>query len=886
MTMTSRLALATAFLAMTPTVSFAQIATDEEASVQDTIIVVGTRGSLDAALDRKRNSTGFVDAIVAEDISQFPDTNIAEALQRVAGVTINRQQGEGTEIVLRGFTPEFSRVEVNGLTALGTGASRNFNFSVFSSELFNVAEVRKTSSSDRTEGGLAGTVNLVTAKPLDFDTDENIFSVRADAIYSELAESTNPRAAISVGRNWNDKFGIAATVAYSQTSLDSNEYSVTAWDFARDSIVDSAEAGLSEEVLDAWIPRVPIRFDYDWERERIGGALDIQAAPIDGVELTWSTIYSDTARVGIQNRADLFELEGGLGAPTDFTLDSGRLIAATFTNAQPRTYTQDRDFADEFFQSSFQGEFDISDNLKLDTQLGYVKSTSSYFDEWSSYGVFGTASYQLEGNFITGTFVPDNNQDGTPDNDGSAIDLSDPSSYPNFRFWRRHDVQQENTELSLAGSLTYEFDNNTFFKSAAGGIRYAEQVNDLNFLRITNRDLTVANQSPGGLQGNLDVASIIPFSIDGQPTSYPSTIIQVDNDLARTAFIDGADPIPPLDRLRSYEVSEDTLAVFAKVDFETNRMVGDIGVRYVTTDLTSEGTRTILNAETEVSIENSYDEILPSATARFSLTDEVIIRGHVGKTLNRPQLGDVSPQANIDIGNNVGNAGNPELDPFTAWNFDLGVEWYFGEEGLISITGFYKDIGSIVETLTEDVTLQLPPTTGGPLQPTVISLQRPINGDSATVQGIEATIQTPFTFLPAPFDGFGGVFNYTFADSEATFANEEDIRTVTLPGLSKNSFNAILYFQNERIDTRLAYTWRDQYLDQTFASGGNPSFRDSFGQLDYSLDYNIRENLTLRFEALNLTQEQVIGFTADRKDLPSDVIDNERIFSLGIQYKY
>ena len=299
----------------------------------------------------------------------------------------------------------------------------------------------------------------------------------------------------------------------------------------------------------------------------------------------------------------------------------------------------------------------------------------------------------------------------------------------------------------------------------------------------------------------------------------------------------------------------------------------------------TQGSRSISNVVTPLTVERTYDNVLPSVSLKAGLSDTLTFRIAAGRTINRPKLADLSVRSTLDVGRNVGSSGNPDLDPYTASHFDAGLEWYFGREGLVAATYFRKDIDSLVETLAEDVTLVVPGTLGGPAVPTEFQLTRPINGDKAKVQGVEFMIQSPFTFLPRPLQGFGGMFSYTFTDSRANFTNVDDVSSVQLPGLSKHSFNAVLYHQTAKSDIRLAYAWRDDFVDNPFGPGGNPIWQAAYGQLDLSASYNLTDRISFKFEALNLTKEGEFLYTAGRKDLPVRRADNERRFALGIRYK-
>ena len=890
----SILALA-ASLAFSGTAAAQSTADSETPLVADVIVVEGTRGALNRALTVKREDLNFIDAIVAEDIAQFPDNNIAEALQRVPGVTINRDNGEGRTIVVRGFTPNFTRVEINGLTAVTTQNSRNFDFAVLASELFSSAEVRKSASANYAEGGLAATVNLTTPKPLDFD--DVVFVASADGAYAEQADELNSRASLVVAKNWNDVFGVAASFAYSDQSLFREDYTVGSWDFARDSIANSAEPGLPEELLDARFPRNPRRQLLDQNRERLGGTLDIQFRPSDAVELTLSGIYSDSTRSGPELRFDFLELEGGLTNPRDFVIDNGRVVAGVFDSAQPRVYSQFLDLNDTFAQAAFDGRFNLTETLRATAKVGYSRAEAETLSDFWSFGVFGTGSFQLEGDYVIPSFIPDNDNDGVPDNDGSAIDFSDPANFVNWRFFSGARVLQVNDEWSFEGAVEKDFAQTPFLSAVSVGVRYADRAADRERGEFVARPSDPGSAAPaGGLGADPSIQTLVPWNLSGAPAAYPDDIFRINNEAALSVF-GVPDFVRPVNPLQSFRISEESIAGFVKADFELDRLRGDAGVRVVSTDTTSSGARSlrgiaaIVGGQTiddieDVTFDNSYTEVLPSTNWRYAARDDLIIRAAAGKTLTRPGLADLSPESTIDIGRGTGRSGNPELEPFTAWNYDVSVEWYFAPEALFGVSVFHKDIGALVETLTEDVILDLPGTQGEPPSPTTISLRRPINGDSASVTGVEVIAQTPFSFLPGPFGNLGGAFNYAFADSSATFSNEDDVRSITLPGLSKHSFNAVLYYQDGRIDTRLAYNWRDDYLAQTFGSGGQPIYRDAFGQLDFSVNYRLLDSLELRFEALNLTDEGVFEYTDQREDLPTSFADNERIFKFGLRFEY
>lgn len=854
----------------------------------DEVVVVGTRASLGDALAVKRGADGFVDAIVASEIAQFPDLNLAEALQRVPGVTITRNQGEGSQLIVRGFTPDFTRVEINGMSATPTSLGREFNFSIFASELFTRAEVRKTGSADQTEGGLAGTVSLFTPKPLTF-AEGPIFAASTQASYADKSERTDPRGAIVFGRNWGDRFGVVATAAYSQQTFLSQWADTSNWDRASDSIVDAQEVGVSREVLDAWIPRAPRLMRFDRDRERIGGSLDVQFRPNAASLLTWSTLYGQTERSGLELRTDLAELEGGLLRPRDVVVDGvvdgrGRIVSGVFPLATARVYTTENSDDEEFVQSVLRGEFELGANWSLNTQIGLTEGRGVFFDRAYSFGREGDGTVRVDGDFVSVAVA--------------GVTSDSPAGYNLFRFADFRIRTKQDDEYAAQFDLTRHLQ----FGPLSGitfGARYADHTASViedkwGGLTDTNAVFPAAARGANGRAVGLAGAptgavTLLPFGVSGQPANFATQIMQLDFDVLDAFYgLTGLQTAyRPLD---SYEVSEAITAAYARVDVDTEMggvtVTGNLGLRWVDTALVSSGARQIGNAITPIRVERSYEEVLPSATLRADLNDSLVLRGAAGRTLNRPTLADLSPRSTLDLGRNVGSSGNPELDPYTATYYDLGLEWYFASEGLIAATYFRKDIDSLVETLAEDVTLVVSGTLGGPAVPTQFQLTRPINGDEAQVQGLEFIVQTPFTFLPAPFDGLGGLFNYTFTESEANFTDAGNVSSVQLPGLSKNSFNAVLYYQTDALDVRFAYAWRDEFVDIPFGPGGNPIWQDAFGQLDLSATLNVTDQLAVKFEGLNLTDQGEFLYTAGRKDLPVRRADNERRFAIGLRYTY
>jgi TonB-dependent receptor len=248
--------------------------------------------------------------------------------------------------------------------------------------------------------------------------------------------------------------------------------------------------------------------------------------------------------------------------------------------------------------------------------------------------------------------------------------------------------------------------------------------------------------------------------------------------------------------------------------------------------------------------------------------------------MTRPPLASLSPATSIDASRLEGKKGNVNLLPYTSNNIDLGAEWYFAGESLVAAALFYKKIDALVENTvsTEVVTYRQQISNEQVTGP--IEFTQPENGTDASVKGLELSFQSPLTFVSESLSDFGTILNFTYTDSAASFAEEGDIRSTTLPGLSKNSYNAVVYYDNQIFDARLSYAWRSDYVDYF----PEAKYQDDYGQLDFSSNYNITDNLSVQFEALNLTDEQVVKMQSNNPQLAISLEQLERRVMFGVRY--
>lgn len=870
------------------------------------IVVTGFRGSLQRSLTVKRNATGITDAITAEDIGKFPDLNISESLQRIPGVTLDRNSfGEGQQINLRGLGPTFTLVEINGVAGTSNndggrfggssgGGGRGFSFEILPAELFTSAVVNKTSLPSLTEGGLAGVVQLETPRPL---SQKDGFHISASAIgnYSNINKQVDPRGSVSLSYRPSESFGITASLAYADTTFRSDTIEGGSWRAFSNANTGPIKATAAVgAALNANGPRYYYFRDH---RKTLGTTLAIQARPSDTLELTVDGLYGKLKSDRLALRDDM-AIEGGANAPTNTVIEnmSGRdvITSGDFTNIQQRVGANFYKTDESFLQLSGSVKWTPANAWTITPMVGYSRRKSDRtFDLYSfrladSAGKFdpGVVSYKTRGNFL--------------DFSSTATDfMSNPKNFllNTFAFRPTSDKDSE---------FSTKLDVERTFDSAIKNVRFGARYSDRNVTRTAsdtrlNRATGVATDA---LPSLAVVGALVPFHVSGGGASVPSQLISVDEALLRSIYLPNGINGTPLagTTLRvmsaaapaqSYDVTERTFGAYAQAELGTDTFNLVTGVRFIQTKQLISGFQ-VANANqanqqiTPVSLARTYSSFLPSMTARWEVTPGVILRAAYGRTLTRANLGDLAPSESyngIDESGGKGTKGNPALTPYSADNFDIGGEWYFNRDGVFGVNLFYKDIKDFIDTKTFVETRTYPRQADGVLVSGPITFTQPVNGVSAKIKGIEVTFQSRLGFIMPVLKDFGLVANYSYTDSSANFGQLNDVRSQGLPGLSKNSYNLVGYYDNGRFDLRFSYSYRARYLAQFSDDFGIPRFTDPYGQLDFSANYDITDHVSVQLQANNLTKAQAVNKSTDLY-LPYGVAELDRRVLFGGRVKF
>ena len=913
--MNKRNKLAAGILAVLSTFFGADVARAQQensAAVQlEEITVTGIRASIISSIGQKRDASGFVDAVSAEDMGKFPDLNLSESLQRIPGLTLARNDfGEGSSVNLRGLGPAFSRVEINGITGpVNDARGGGFNFEILASELFSNAAVKKSFNARDVEGGLAGLIQLQTPRPFDRDGLSVAASIQAQR--AENAGDTGPRASVLVSQNWHNRLGVTASLAYSDTSyLTSSNGGISARPLSA-AATDELRAGATQQQLDAVIPST-LNYEINSDqRKTLGATLGLQFRASEQVELSFDSIFADIDGDRRFTRADA-PPESQITMIANETIENGVIRSATLTDVQNRIATNDNDTQEDFTQLSAQVKFTPDDRWTITPFVGYSEreltsdaSLLSFARGNPDTGLLQRypVTYNLNGQFI---------EFSSP---GLNLDQGVLAEEYFLNVFLIRPTGDRDEEFSTKLDFQLDFDDSPLTQVNFGA-RFSSRETAREFIEV-RIDNEAADTDLRTLPTLADALLFEDYSINGAPASLPSRIISADPDaILDRYFLNGFDidayrspvtgqlenqRIPgltlpgsvlinrqPRAAQNSFAGEEETWALYGEMTFEFDNLLFNAGVRYIDTDQTSSGFQVANSLSTAISTENSYSELLPSMSLRYAARDDLQFRAAYSKSLTRPTLNDLriaESFGGIDESGGSGGRGNPELNPFTSDNIDVGFEWYFAEEGLLALTAFYKDIDGLIvsSSVTED--RQFLSQVSGQLVTGPIVFSLPANGEPAEVKGLEFIVQSRFDFLPGTWSNFGAIFNYTFADSDAAF-EEGDVSSevASIPGLSKNSYNAILYYDDGRLDARLAYAFRERFVESTAASFGVPEFVNDRSQLDLSMNYSVTEHLTLQFQALNLTEERLD--TESVLNVPNDTGQLDRRFFLGVRYNF
>jgi iron complex outermembrane receptor protein len=886
-----------------PTVSLTLSAANAQTTpaADENMEVIEVRGlisSLKRSFSNKKEALIVSDGISAEDIGKFPDQNVAESLQRITGVSIDRSGGEGQLISVRGFGPQFNLVTVDGRQMASERAGREFSFDTLASELIAGADIYKTSNAANQDGGIGSYINLRTAKPFDIDGFTAVGSVKGT--YDSLSEETDPAFSGLISNTFNDNtLGVLLSLSVQERQAQINKADTRGF-YRVDKIATNdfdAAAGTGKEAFNVWVPRNLDLTSNSEDRTRTSGTLVVQYAPTEDITLSFDGLYSKfEVESQVNNYANWFTP----GNFRDFEVDAATETVNFWSHNAFDDPNGGGSGATDFVQQGldrnveikgfgFNADWELSEQFNVNIDISNSSAEDLSGDQSRVFTVMGYANgYTYD--FTGGGALPSFSSDGI---DGPFTE-SDASKL-RAHYVERGGDEREDEITEMRADFTYTPNSNTFTQLKFG---------------LYTQDRTKSAkvfQSPSlpncfycgyGLDAPDELAQLITPNgwFDGIPSSFFGYDVDkylsfLESDAAITAqsINRGEDPATniaafaalngytPVELGTSFEIDEEILSAYADFvfqgDLDDMPWTVNVGFRYSETTTTASGNQaTLLDVQQNpldgtildqiyledatgqrlsvpISISNTYTNLLPSVNVKFEVEDDMLLRFGYSETLTRPTMESMRPVTNIGTTRPatqggqallLASGGNPNLTPFLSTNWDVSYEWYYDDASAVSIGLFSKEVEGFITQAPSPEEFSL---ASGSYE---FSVTRPRNGETAQVDGLE------LAWTHTLESGFGLQMNATIVNSASD--------GTTLEGLG-DSQNVIGFYEKDAFQARIAFNNREAFL-QTIANGdtGQPENVGTYGQWDVSASYDINENFTVIFEGINVTDEYVEKF--------------------------
>jgi len=741
----------TTLLLSASTVAFASSVMAQDPSEGDVVIATGIRQALENALDEKRDASSLVEVILAEDIGKLPDQNLAEVLENLPGIQITRTAGVGTGVQIRGTSD--NRVYINGIATVGSGSGRSgISFEDVPAAMIAGVEVIKAPTAETVEGGIGGTINLRTIRPLDLDEDDLLANVRIQGEDSSLStDGIKPRLSGTAGKKWSNAKGqeIGAVVSLSYSQQDVTAFRPRA-DRDNDSVADLFNSG-NQGALPLYIAPQFFVQDYDnFEYETVNLAASIEARASENVKLYLDVIANDQERRQESSRIQASGISAGdlaqnISSISEFqNVDFGSLNGQDLGSidvAVRGIIPVQADGTDGNLRFSGDTNSRLTDSrmVRFGTELekGNLSATLEYSNSTSE---STTPSFNTTLNFINPNAATNStNENGTPfqyDLTGGSLSFSvlqdpaflgptteqllDPANVV-LRDVNIGNNSTENGEEAFRADVSYDLDGKfgDFFSSVDAGYRYNNTSS--TFDQVTSRiGLRSAADSPtGDLFAGLLVAGPDNFdAADGRDLFVENFLLidaeQVADDPLRALAtlnsaintFGGSQTLDPLSSSDSafFDIQEDTHSFYGQANFEIGIFKGNAGARYVETTVASTGNTIVNGVATPTTTEGSYDFILPRVNLVADVTEDIVLRGAYGKDITRPSFNNLSTAISFGTSPNSSiSIGNPGLQPQEVESFDVSADWYFAPAAVISAGYFRKERTGLFTTIQEDV---------------------------------------------------------------------------------------------------------------------------------------------------------------------------------------
>lgn len=880
-------------------------------SKQDTlqeVIVTGIRYSVEKSLQIKRQSTDSIDVVTAESIGKLPDKNVADALQRLPGIDISSASGtegafdEADRVSMRGTSPSLTQTLINGhyvatgdwfvLDQTGT-VGRSVSYTLLPAEIVKQVNVYKSSEASLLEGGTAGTVDIITRKPLDFQTGLTM-NASLGAVYASSPGSKDPQ--FSALGNWlsSDRtFGVMVQL-FSETRhlrRDGQEMlgynTITA---ANNPAIVAADPALNGVQYPQFIGSTL----FQQKRVRNGGLIDAEWQPSDALTVDFNGFAS---RLQADNLNDNYLLwlnhiiPASDQVPSSYTVQNGTLTSATWAPVAGNAYSvydqiSRPDDTSSTYYGVLSGTLKVTGSLSLYGELGDStgEGKTPYQDVSETNPAIGTgAYYQLNGTTTAASW-------GTP---GVNYSTPTPGGVPVAFGWifgdQNIDVVDSEKWAKIDGTFVM---NDSVFTDFKFGARYSDH---------DRHSWGVIGQGPlGPAMNNLNYPTgyqNYPSNFgQGIGTGFPTEIwYWTPSQLsAYDSYEINRDPVTRADWTSDYGVHEKDSSVYFQADFSGDQWSGNAGVRVVRTQESVAVTQAAAaNAPGAITtsafgdyvvdtVDNSYNNVLPSVNFKYNLTHDLVARLDAGETMTRPDYsslaGSISttvPAPNPGVCCGDGSGGNPYLKPTKSTNVDGGLEWYFAPKSMLAAELYYMSLRDYIAFGTYDTTIFTQNTQNPNGFQGLYSITAPYNAN-ARVEGVE------LSWVQSFFNYWGVEANFTYADGSQT-SGVLPGTSDQMVGTSKDTGNMVVYFEDKGFSARVAYTYRSSFFDGLDRS--TAFTQKGVGTLAASVDYQINSNLEISLDGLNLNNPE-FKYYANNETQPRSFYRNGSQYYLNLRMKF
>lgn len=886
-------ALSIVALACTPGLAQAASGDGDADKSKPDIVVTGVRGSVEAARTKKKKAKQIVDSVVAEDVGKLPDNNVPEAIARVTGVQIDRKHGEGDSISIRGMTDISTTLNGHEST---TGVDRSMKLADIPAELLKSVEVYKTRTADQVEGGVAGTVNVELRRPLDLPKGLTVAGSFRE-VFSSIGNTKSPYGSLLVADRFDTGIGEMGFLLnasytrnhYNETFIES-ESPGTFWDTDKASLpADQQETTLAPYAVnygveEGRIKRPSLNAAWQW---KASDSLDfvLEGTYFSSTERRGRDRLHMVVRNGNYNLSDISYIDNGNSDYQTVGSVTETPVEGTILNGGPESYFE------RVKTESYGGNFEThwhGEHTQINFGTQYDKSRRETYGILTTYRLTNAQSATVDLDADVGS-----GRGATVTYNGA--DLSDQSQYTLSNVHDERSVEHSRN-FAAQVDLTQNLSETGLLRTFQMGTRFSNRK-----ISYTNgyRDSNPQNDSGSSyVLSDLDYGTTTT-SVGGSTWHHLDGEYLMDNfddvrswlTTTSTTGQDWSTEYPSLNQGNGYTNDENTFAVYGQFNYAFDAGLpvdGVFGLRAINTwgSSTSASYRYENNQETitRAAGRGNFIDLLPSANAIVHFTPKLQLRLSYTRNVQRPSFADLSPKRIVDTYSKNVWAGNPDLKAYTENNFDASLEYNFGRAGSLSLAGYVKKTyGNFYYDVRTEVIPELGyDADGNPITGDVWTTRNAGNGN---FQGLELAGQTFFDFLPGWLKNFGAQANLTWLrKGTVQYPHGNDDNAI---GMSKLTYNLILYYDTPKLSARVAWNYRSRYRTWVYAEYPEYSpYMDATSRLDAAVNFTPYKFVTFSVEGTNLLKNNAQMWWGKDRLLPYGVRLQARTVQLGARFRF